>query len=122
LDYSGRDAVRRAAVRLASQQATECSTEDFGRLVGLVDHARGEVPAVDVMVRTGGEHRLSDFLLWDGAYAELFFRPELWPDFKPGDLAAIMAEFRGRARRFGGLESGASGQPAATFRSRLGGY
>lgn len=101
IDYSGRDAVRRAALRATA----ECSLEQFGALVGLVDHASGPVPPADVIIRTGGESRLSDFLLWEGAYAELFFRSEAWPDFRPGDLAMIMAEFRGRQRRFGGLVS-----------------
>lgn len=103
IDYSGRDAVRRAALRLASRGETECSLEQFGALVGLVDHADGETPPADVIIRTGGDSRLSDFLLWESAYAELFFRSEAWPDFRPGDLAMIMAEFRGRQRRFGGL-------------------
>ncbi len=105
LDYSGRDALRRAAVRLSRAGATDCSAEQFGELVGLVDHARATVPPLDVLVRTGGEQRLSDFLLWEAAYAELFFRPELWPDFRPGDLAEVMAEFRGRDRRFGSRHS-----------------
>ena len=106
LDYSGRDALRRAAVRLARAGADDCSTEQFGDLVGLVDHARASVPPLDVLVRTGGDQRLSDFLLWEAAYAELFFRRELWPDFRPGDLAEVMAEFRGRERRFGARHSG----------------
>jgi undecaprenyl diphosphate synthase len=103
VDYSGRDAIRRAALATAATGADDCSIESFGRLVGMVDRSRGEVPPLDVMIRTGGEQRLSDFLLWEAAYAELFFHRELWPDFRPGDLAAIMAEFRGRNRRFGAL-------------------
>ena len=103
LDYSGRDALRRAALRLARAGADDCSADQFGELVGLVDHARTAAPALDVLIRTGGEQRLSDFLLWEAAYAELFFRAELWPDFRPGDLAEVMAGFRGRDRRFGVL-------------------
>jgi undecaprenyl diphosphate synthase len=103
VDYSGRDAIRRAALQLAAAGSTRCSMEEMGSLVARVDHSRKPVPPLDVLVRTGGERRLSDFLLWESAYAELFFRQELWPDFHPGDLAAIMAEFRGRSRRFGGL-------------------
>jgi undecaprenyl diphosphate synthase len=60
---------------------------------------------VDLLVRTGGEQRLSDFLLWESAYAELLFTPRLWPDFLPADLAAAVAEFRTRQRRFGGVVS-----------------
>jgi len=64
----------------------------------------GEVgPAVDLLIRTGGEQRLSDFLLWESAYAELVFTRRMWPDFDAADLAAAVREFRGRERRFGGL-------------------
>lgn len=108
VDYSGRDALRRAALRLGVEGRTECETEEFERLVGEVDGARHPAPPLDLVVRTGGEQRLSDFQLWEAAYAELFFRPELWPDFGPTDLAEVVTEFRGRARRFGGLENVAS--------------
>ncbi len=63
--------------------------------------ARGEVgPDVDLLVRTGGDRRLSDFLLWESAFAELYFTPRAWPDFGPDDLAAALADFRGRPRAF----------------------
>ena len=58
---------------------------------------------MDLIVRTGGEHRLSDFLLWESAYAELCFLPRQWPDFQAADLAAAVAEFHTRQRRFGAL-------------------
>ena len=58
---------------------------------------------MDLLIRTGGEQRLSDFLLWESAYAELFFTTRMWPDFHRDDLAAAVAEFRGRDRRFGAL-------------------
>jgi undecaprenyl diphosphate synthase len=58
---------------------------------------------VDLLIRTGGEQRLSDFLLWECAYAELVFSPQLWPDFTTTDLAAALKEFRARERRFGGV-------------------
>ena len=60
-------------------------------------------PPVDLLIRTGGEHRLSDFLLWECAYAELVFSPRMWPDFGPAELAAAVREFRGRDRRFGAV-------------------
>jgi len=64
----------------------------------------GEVgPDVDLLVRTGGEQRLSDFLLWESAYAEILFEPRLWPDFTQSDLSRAVAWFRTRDRRFGGL-------------------
>lgn len=72
--------------------------------------AAGELlPDVDLFVRTGGEQRLSDFLLWESAYAELHFTERMWPDFGPADLAAILEEFRRRDRRFGGLPRAAAG-------------
>jgi undecaprenyl diphosphate synthase len=61
------------------------------------------LPDVDLLIRTGGEQRLSDFLLWECAYAELWFTDRMWPDFTAADLAAAIADFRARERRFGGL-------------------
>jgi len=61
------------------------------------------LPDVDLLIRTGGEQRLSDFLLWESAYAELVFTPKMWPDFGAADLARALEEFRSRERRFGGL-------------------
>ena len=71
--------------------------------------ARRLLPDVDLLIRTGGEQRLSDFLLWECAYAELYFTPRLWPDFAPADLAAAIETFRQRERRFGGLPEAAAG-------------
>jgi undecaprenyl diphosphate synthase len=58
---------------------------------------------VDLLIRTGGEQRLSDFLLWECAYAELCFSPKLWPDMSASDLAAAVADFQRRSRRFGAV-------------------
>jgi undecaprenyl diphosphate synthase len=58
---------------------------------------------VDLLIRTGGEKRLSDFLLWESAYAELIFIDRMWPDFDEADLDAALAEYRHRERRFGGV-------------------
>jgi undecaprenyl diphosphate synthase len=104
LDYSARDAILRAAQRLAAEVgpgAPPPTREAFGALVSAVDHG-GDAPPVDLLVRTGGERRLSDFLLWECAYAELSFTPRMWPDFTPADLAEAIADFHGRERRFGG--------------------
>jgi len=60
--------------------------------------------AVDLLIRTGGDHRLSNFLLWQSAYAELFFTDTLWPDFRPKDLEKIIRKFTKVERRFGGLK------------------
>jgi undecaprenyl diphosphate synthase len=62
------------------------------------------LPDVDLLIRTGGEHRLSDFLLWESAYAELYFTTTMWPDFGAADLAAAVTWFHARDRRFGGLK------------------
>ncbi|AWN49255.1 di-trans,poly-cis-decaprenylcistransferase [Methylobacterium terrae] len=98
LDYSARDAIL-AAARLAAPDATR---EDFARLV-----AGDGAPEVDLVIRTSGEQRLSDFLLWESAYAELHFTACPWPDFGEAELAAAMTAFRGRQRRFGGLPAAA---------------
>ncbi len=102
VDYSSRDAIRRAAIRLG-QEPGEPTPERFARLLHAVDHGRADTPAVDLLIRTGGERRLSDFLLWECAYAELFFRDTMWPDFTVQELREIVAAFRRRERRFGGL-------------------
>jgi undecaprenyl diphosphate synthase len=73
-----------------------------------VDHAT-PVPELDLLIRTGGERRLSDFLLWEAAYAELVFSETMWPDFGAAGLAAAVAEFSTRQRRFGGLAGVAAG-------------
>jgi undecaprenyl diphosphate synthase len=105
IDYSGRDAILRAAQCLPPGAA---SRDRFGRLVAIVDHgtAAGEL---DLLIRTGGERRLSDFLLWEAAYAELLFLPIMWPDFGAEDLRRAVREFAGRDRRFGGLVGEAAG-------------
>jgi undecaprenyl diphosphate synthase len=77
------------------------SREAFARLLGDACHAGEAVPDVDLLIRTGGEKRLSDFLLWECAYAELVFLDRRWPDFSAADLAVAVAEFQGRERRFG---------------------
>jgi undecaprenyl diphosphate synthase len=87
VDYSARDAILAAA-----RGAAELSLDALGKALG---------PPVDLLIRTGGERRLSDFLLWESAYAELVFSRTMWPDFDADDLAAAVQEFRGRERRFG---------------------
>ena len=67
------------------------------------------LPDVDLLIRTGGEQRLSDFLLWECAYAELHFTDRMWPEFGPTELAAAVAEFRARERRFGTVPRAAAG-------------
>lgn len=89
VDYSARDAILAAA-----RGIKELSLDALGTALG---------PTVDLLIRTGGERRLSDFLLWECAYAELVFSRTMWPDFDAADLAAAVREFRGRERRFGAV-------------------
>ncbi|HEV7508074.1 MAG TPA: di-trans,poly-cis-decaprenylcistransferase [Thermoanaerobaculia bacterium] len=105
VDYSARDAILRAAGRYQSQGSEEeISREDFSRLLADPPHDDGRpVPDVDLLIRTGGEKRLSDFLLWECAYAELVFTDRMWPDFEKGDLAEAVRELRRRERRFGAV-------------------
>jgi undecaprenyl diphosphate synthase len=70
-----------------------------------------DLPDPDLIIRTSGEHRISNFLLWQSAYAELFFTPTLWPDFGPDDLFEAVSEFGRRERRFGGVPSRDSTAP-----------
>jgi undecaprenyl diphosphate synthase len=72
-----------------------------------------ELGPVDLLIRTGGEKRISNFLLWGAAYAELFFSPTLWPDFGGEDLYAAVAEYQKRHRRFGRVEP-SSVEPSLT--------
>jgi undecaprenyl diphosphate synthase len=106
IDYSARDAILRAAQCLSP--GTVPSRELFGRLLAIVDHGGSQAPPVDLLIRTGGERRLSDFLLWESAYAELCFTPIMWPDFGPDQLREAVQDFHGRERRFGGLPDAAA--------------
>jgi undecaprenyl diphosphate synthase len=104
IDYSSRDAIIAAAARWRAERLP--SRTAFGALLA---EPAGEAHDVDLLIRSGGEKRLSDFLLWESAYAELCFVDTLWPDFGADDLAAALTEFHRRERRFGGL-----GAPALT--------
>jgi undecaprenyl diphosphate synthase len=99
VDYSAQHALLETCRRLQGQGAIESS--QFAVQLGAVDHAIGPAPAVDLLIRTGGEQRLSDFLLWESAYAELYFLDCLWPDFDAAAFDAALTEFARRDRRFG---------------------
>jgi undecaprenyl diphosphate synthase len=137
VDYSARDAILRAAWRLSagyapglsgdareghplpaalqSRPAGGISREAFSRLVA--DCPEEGAHDVDLLIRTGGEKRLSDFLLWECAYAELIFTDRMWPDFGAADLDEAVLEFRRRERRFGTVPAKA---PAAAVDAEIG--
>ncbi|HEY2825374.1 MAG TPA: polyprenyl diphosphate synthase [Gemmatimonadales bacterium] len=123
IDYSSRTALADAAVALAHRiQSGELREDDITRDQMQCVLSPG-VPMVDLLVRTAGEQRVSDFLLWEIAYAELYFTEVLWPDFRRDDLQAALAEFRRRERRFGGLIAvpGAEPAPAPVLPAAAGG-
>ena len=101
IDYSSRDAIARAT-------CASCSEQTFRQRLSYVVHADSTIEDVDLLIRTGREKRLSDFLLFEAAYAELYFSERLWPDFRGEDLKAALAEFRGRERRFGAIAAARS--------------
>ncbi len=103
IDYSARAEVARAIRKLArrvwaGELAPEQMTEEL-----LTQAVTGGVAMPDLLIRTVGERRLSDFMLWELAYTELYFAQTRWPDFRRDDLATALADFRSRERRFGGV-------------------
>ena len=107
VDYSSRDAITRAATNVSFTAGSDRppSADLLAHMLGRELNAAGG--DVDLLIRTGGEKRLSDFLLWESAYAELLFTDRMWPDFDASDLDAALQEFRHRERRFGGVAAAA---------------
>ena len=103
IDYSSRDTITRAVARATNALSPDQppSADVLGRM--LAQALTAESGEVDLLIRTGGVKRLSDFLLWESAYAELLFTDRMWPDFDATDLDAALAEFTRRERRFGGV-------------------
>ncbi len=105
LNYGGRDEIIHAARRYAQDYAAgkvqgELSEEQFGSYL----YSAG-IPDPDLLIRPGGEMRISNFLLWQCAYAEFYFTDVLWPDFTPEELDKAIAEFKRRDRRYGGVKN-----------------
>jgi undecaprenyl diphosphate synthase len=111
VDYSSRDAILRAARRIStgSDNGADLDRQHFAELLSRIDHGLGSSRDVDLLIRTGGEQRLSDFLLWECAYAELYFTRRMWPDFSSIDLREAVEEFQARERRFGAVPEAAAG-------------
>ena len=108
IDYSARDAILAAAERIGELSSSgEERRQAFGQLVSGQLCECQPVQDVDLIIRTGGECRLSDFLLWESAYAELYFTEVMWPDFGRSELRAAISDFHGRERRFGTVPAAA---------------
>ena len=101
IDYSARDALVAAAGRIA--RGSLPTRAAFEQSLSEAIHAPSGTRDVDLLIRTGGEQRLSDFLLWESAYAELYFTDVMWPDFGEADLASAVRAFAARERRYGGI-------------------
>ena len=105
LNYGSRDEIRRAAVKLAEKvRAGELEPEDITEemISANLDTAVLDYPDPDLLIRTSGEQRLSNFMLWQNAYAEMYFPELLWPDFRKDDLVKAIEVYNGRDRRYGG--------------------
>ena len=103
INYGGRQDIAHAAMKLAEQMARGLTITPEKAEWALKSHLMTqELPDIDLLIRTGGEKRLSNFLLWECSYAELYFSEALWPDFSEQDLNAALEEFSSRNRRFGG--------------------
>jgi len=105
IDYSARESIMRAAAHAGSEPMTR---ERFTQLLAQANHDPFSIPDVDLLIRSGGEQRLSDFLLWECAYAEFYFTRRMWPEFSEEEFLAALGEFEERERRFGGVPAQAA--------------
>lgn len=101
LNYGARNELSRAIQKIINQLEGKSAEQIESLISSHLDTQ--EFGDVDLLIRTGGERRLSNFLLWQISYAELFFTPTLWPDFTPSELEEIIKDYKARERRFGGL-------------------
>jgi undecaprenyl diphosphate synthase len=105
IDYSARESIMQAATLAGNEPMTR---EKFSRLLAQVNHDPFPIRDVDLLIRTGGEQRLSDFLLWECAYAEFYFTRCMWPEFTEHEFLTALSEFELRERRFGGIPAQAA--------------
>lgn len=104
IDYSAREAIARAAaLAMESRMGREAEALGSAMTAAMTAALEGKPGDVDLLIRTGGEKRLSDFLLWESAYAELYFTERMWPEFDAADLDEALDEFHRRERRFGSV-------------------
>ena len=114
INYGGQQDIEQAAARVAEAQAMGDKTKTFSAYL-----ETAHLPAVDMLIRTGGERRLSNFLLWDLSYAELYFTDVFWPDFNAEQLKKAISSFYQRQRRFGGDGEAAEGVKANSDYEKL---
>lgn len=108
-NYGGRDEIVRASQALAlAAQSGEIDAASINADVFSSHLDTADLPDVDLVIRTSGEQRISNFLLWQAAYAEFLFLDVLWPDFEPKHLAEAIESFQQRERRYGGVDAGAA--------------
>src|SRR3954469_1899095 len=105
IDYSARDSIVQAAALGGGEPVTR---ERFAQLLAAANHDPFSVRDVDLLIRSGGEQRLSDFLLWECAYAEFYFTRCMWPEFSEQEFLSALSEFELRERRFGGIPAQAA--------------
>ncbi len=103
IDYSGQMSIAAAVAFAAAQSTREQSLSPDQIRAVITEALTANSGNVDLLIRTGGEQRISDFLLWESAYAELVFTPRMWPDFDESDLASALSDFKHRERRFGAI-------------------
>ena len=103
-NYGGRDEILRAAKRYAEDYAAGKADADLDEAGFSAYLDSAGIPDPDIIIRSGGEQRTSNFLLWQSAYAEYYFTDTLWPDFGPEEIDAAIAAFNKRERRFGGTK------------------
>lgn len=116
IDYSSRHAIAQAALDVTGALPGHGIPARDSILPGLVQNLEAQTQDVDLLIRTGGEQRLSDFLLWESAYAELLFTDRMWPDFDESDLDNALRDFSHRQRRYGGPPGVASDPLGAATR------